>query len=349
MFSGFPWNLSGMAWTDNLAILQSLSIGGIYFLSALTIFMFSAPAFVVKGDSSKWLRGSVGILALVCFATLYLYGFHRLQQNPTTYNKDIVVQIIQPNISQADKWNAEKKWDSYRTLMSLVEQNQNFPSAKTRVVVMPETSLTYHDIQTPQAMDSLRGRLKSYPEKNVYLLSGALLRDDAGYHNSLIVMDKNADFLESFDKFHLVPFGEYIPLQSYIPLPTVTQFSGFVSGAGPLTLSQPGLPAFSPLVCYEVIFPNAVVNRNGERPAWMVNVTNDAWYGISPGPFQHMAQARYRAIEEGLPIVRAANTGISVVIDAYGRIVAGANLNQESNFETLLPAPASETVYAKLH
>lgn len=349
VLTGFPWNLSGMAWTDNLAMLQILSVGGVYLLSFLTLFMFTAPAFALKGAASKIVRGGVAGMAILCLIGLYMFGAHRLEAHPTTFNQDVVVQIIQPNIKQEDKWEPEKRWDNYRALMSLIEPVDKFPLAKTRAVVMPETALTYHDLQTPQAADALHGRLASYAEPYVYVLSGALLRDEAGYHNSLVVLDKDTTFLESFDKFHLVPFGEYIPLQQYIPIPTVTQFSGFVSGDGPRTLSQPALPAFSPLVCYEVIFPGAVVSKTDPRPDWMVNVTNDAWYGISPGPFQHMAQARYRAIEEGLPMVRAANTGISVVVDAYGRIVTASGLNQDANIESLLPHPAPETLYARMH
>ncbi|OFW87337.1 MAG: apolipoprotein N-acyltransferase [Alphaproteobacteria bacterium RIFCSPHIGHO2_12_FULL_45_9] len=347
MFTGFPWNLFGMSWTDNLAMLQILSVGGVYLLSALTIFMFTAPAFAFKGKAHRALRGVVLTLAIGCGAGLYMFGNMRLAEHPTTYNKDVVVQMIQPNIPQEDKWNSGKRWDNFRNTLSLIEPIDNWQDAKTRVVVMPETTLTYHDLQTEQAMESLHGRISGYSEKNIYVLSGALLRDDAGYHNSLIVLDKDLNFLESFDKFHLVPFGEYIPFQNYIPIPTVTQFSGFVEGTGPRTLTHPNLPPFSPLVCYEVIFPGKVAGT--PRPDWLVNVTNDAWYGVSPGPFQHLAHAQYRAIEEGLPMVRVAQTGVSAVFDAYGRVTAVSGLNGQANVETLLPTPAPATIYSQMH
>jgi len=347
MFTGFPWNLFGMSWTDNLAMLQILSVGGVYLLSALTIFMFTAPAFAFKGKAHRALRGVVLTLAIGCGISLYVFGNMRLAEHPTTYNKDVVVQMIQPNIPQEDKWNSGKRWDNFRNTLSLIEPIDNWQDAKTRVVVMPETTLTYHDLQTEQAMESLHGRISGYSEKNIYVLSGALLRDDAGYHNSLIVLDKDLNFLESFDKFHLVPFGEYIPFQNYIPIPTVTQFSGFVEGTGPRTLTHPNLPPFSPLVCYEVIFPGKVAGT--PRPDWLVNVTNDAWYGVSPGPFQHLAHAQYRAIEEGLPMVRVAQTGVSAVFDAYGRVTAVSGLNGQANVETLLPTPAPATIYSQMH
>jgi apolipoprotein N-acyltransferase len=346
VLTGFPWNLFGMTWTNNLEVMQILSIGGIYLLSALTLFMFLTPAFMWKGHAPRWIRTIIGLVAMGCVVSLFMFGQQRMNNNPTTYNQDIVIQMIQPNIPQEDKWDGSKRWDNYRETMTLLEPVDKWSEAKTRAIIMPETTLTYHDIQIPQAMDYLRGRLSGYSEENIYLLTGALLRDDAGHHNSLIVMNKDAEFLESFDKFHLVPFGEYIPFQKYIPIPTVTNFSGFVEGLGPRTLTHAYLPPFSPLVCYEVIFPSRVTAS--PRPEWMVNVTNDAWYGISPGPFQHLAHAQYRAIEEGLPMVRVAQTGISAVVDSYGRIVTASGLNGAANLESLLPTPAPRTVYSSL-
>lgn len=346
LFTGFPWNLFGMVWTDNLAMLQILSVGGIYLLSALTIFMFTAPAFAMKGSGHPVLRWGFLFLSMICGLCLYAFGTQRLASHPTRYNENVVVQMIQPNIKQEDKWNPEKRWDNFRETVSLLQTVDSWKNAKTRVIILPETTLTYHDFQTWQAIDSLKGRLSGYSEDYIYLLSGALLRDEAGYHNSLIVVNQNLDILDSFDKFHLVPFGEYIPFQNYIPLSTVTSFSGFVEGPGPRTLSYPHLPSFSPLVCYEVIFPGKVTGAT--RPEWMVNVTNDAWYGISPGPFQHLAQAQYRSIEEGLPMVRVAQTGISAIIDSYGRLTSASGLNGQANTEGLLPMPAQSTPYSKM-
>ena len=349
LFTGFPWNLFGMTWTNTLEMMQILSIGGVYSLSALTLFMALAPAFVWKGAESKTTRFTMGVLAISCAVGLYTYGHQRLQANPTTFNTDVIVQMIQPNIAQEDKWNGDKRWDNFRDTIRLIEPIDVWKKAKTRVVVMPETTLTYQDFQVDQAMHALRGKLSGFSEQHIYLLSGALLRSENGYHNSLVVLDKNAEFLESFDKFHLVPFGEYIPFQKYIPLGPLVAFSGFVEGDGPHTLQHDNLPPFSPLVCYEMIFPAAVVNDAEPRPEWMVNVTNDAWYGVSPGPFQHLGQAQYRAIEEGLPMVRVAQTGISAVIDPYGRIITAAGLNQLGSIESELPRATPEpTVFSRM-
>ena len=146
----------------------------------------------------------------------------------------------------------------------------------------------------------------------------------------------------TYDKHHLVPFGEYIPLRwILVPLGLEKLTYGaidFSRGPGAQTLSVDGLPPFSPLICYEVIFPGAVVGK-GLRPAWLLNVTNDAWFGTSTGPYQHFASARFRSVEEGLPLVRAANTGISAVIDPYGRIIAELGLGREGVIDSTLPKP----------
>lgn len=351
LFTGFAWNLSGMAWTGNLAMLQILSVGGIYLLTFLSVFMFLAPAFAWKGDAPRLVRIFVLDTAITCAIALYIFGTFRLHDNPTAYNDKILIQVIQPNIMQEDKWNGDKVWDNYRSLLQLMQpdpvETYATPPA-TRLLVAPETAMTYHELAHPEARAALLGRLSGYSEPNIYLLTGALLRDDAGYHNALIALDKWGNRLQSFDKFHLVPFGEYIPFQQYVPFGPLVKFQGFAEGPGPRTLTLPDAPPFSPLVCYEVIFPAAVTDKNS-RPDWIVNVTNDAWYGISPGPIQHLAQAQYRAIEEGLPVVRSANTGISAIFDAYGRPVLQTGLYGAANSESLLPRPAaSQTIYSRL-
>jgi len=164
----------------------------------------------------------------------------------------------------------------------------------------------------------------------------------------MYAIDGAGTVVETFDKFHLVPFGEYVPLARYLPIQKLTSGkTGFTPGPGPRTLRLPGLPAVSPLICYEVIFPGAVT-APGDRPEWLLNLTNDAWYGVSAGPYQHLAQARVRATEEGLPMVRAAYTGVSAVIDPYGRVLRRLALNRPGVIDTKLPKPLAEPpIYAR--
>ena len=344
IFTGFPWNLFGMAWTGHLEMLQILSIGGIQLLTFLSVFMMSAPGFAFAGTSKKAVRYGVLIAAFSVGIGLYAYGDMRLAKNQTEFRDDVLVQIVQPNIPQAEKWDPALTWDNYRDILNIFKYDMNLTMGSedmTRVLVLPETALNYHHLSEDSALEALRGSLYHFKE-NTFLLTGALLRGKDGYHNSLIALNKSAEQIYQFDKFHLVPFGEYVPFQSYIPIQSVTSFTGFVEGHGPETAKVGSIPPFSPLVCYEVIFSGEVTIDNPQRPEWIVNVTNDAWYGISPGPFQHMAHAVYRAIEEGLPVVRSANTGFSTVVDPYGRVLLGIPLNSRYTEDIFLPKPAAE-------
>lgn len=350
-FTGFPWNLYGMTWTEILPVLQSLSLFGIYGLSLLTIFMASVPAFAVYGQASRSVRGLLFGLALLVGGGLYSWGDARLKSLPSAFNHEVLLQLVTPDIPQEEKWNSSLFWDNYlRTVDRIVEPgvaDAGKGTAKLRLVLLPETALHYSFKDNPLAVERLRSILKGFPEKT-YLLSGILRRTSGGksgeddYHNSLSVFDDSLTEKATFDKFHLVPFGEYIPFQRYIPFGPVVAFSGFRSGPGPQTLRLDDIPPFSPLVCYEVIFPGAVTaatGKDGSRPAWILNVTNDAWYGISPGPWQHLGHAVYRAIEEGLPVARATNTGISAIIDPVGRILTESPLFEPFVQTTPLPTP----------
>ena len=162
-------------------------------------------------------------------------------------------------------------------------------------------------------------------------------------------IDSRGDVVETYDKAHLVPFGEYVPFGRYLPVTKLTAGRvDFSAGPGPVTLPVPGAPPFSPLICYEAIFPGNVVTHSGTRARWLLNVTNDAWFGDSSGPYQHFASARLRAVEEGIPLVRVANTGISAVVDSYGRIIAALGLNTRGIVDSELPRPVpGTTLYAR--
>ena len=183
-----------------------------------------------------------------------------------------------------------------------------------------------------------------------YLLAGAARgdsRSEDGVWNSLLAIDGTGAIVASYDKVHLVPFGEYIPFHKQ--LAPVSGFIGrgsFEEGESRVTIGLPGLPPFSPVICYEVIFPAAVTGP-GARPRWLLNVTNDAWFGVSSGPYQHLASARLRAVEEGLPMIRAANTGVSAVIDAYGRVLASLDMQQQGIIDHRLPPARAATPYSR--
>jgi apolipoprotein N-acyltransferase len=351
-FTGFPWNLFGMAWTYNLAMLQILSVGGIYLLSLLTVFMFSVPAFALAGAAKRSVRFGLLGVAVISGASLFWWGHARLEAQTTEYNPDVIVQVVTPNIPQDEKWDDSLFWPNFvKTIQAIAPARMDGSvTGKTRFIVLPETAMHFSALEDKDAAAELKRILKMYPEKT-YLLTGMLRRSfdpttgEASYHNSLVGLDQDLNENFAFDKFHLVPFGEYIPFQKYIPIGPVVAFSGFNSGPGPQTISLDTAPSFSPLVCYEVIFPGAVTAL--PRPDWIVNVTNDAWYGRSPGPYQHLGHAVYRAIEEGLPVVRSTNTGISAIIDPYGRILMQSPLFEQAVQTAHLPRPGEKTYFSE--
>jgi apolipoprotein N-acyltransferase len=163
------------------------------------------------------------------------------------------------------------------------------------------------------------------------------------------VLNGDGDILATYDKFHYVPFGEYMPLSKWLPLVKAVAVGDIepTPGPGPVTIRLPGLPPAGPLICYEVIFPNDVVDRK-DRPDWLIDVTNDAWFGLSAGPYQHFAMMRVRSVEEGLPLANAANDGISGVVDPYGRVTAQLGLGKIGVVDADLPRPIPETLYARV-
>ena len=353
-FTGFPWNLFGMTWTGFLPMAQLSASGGIHFLNLVTIFAFTLPAFLWLGQISKKTKTVLAISTIAFLLLSTAWGYYRLQENPTSLNRDVIVQIVTPNIPQSDKWDpALAASNFYKTVQLMHPSAISQPKAGTaRAIILPETALLPEVFQSPEAINALRVAASAYPEKT-YILSGALRReqDEEGnprYFNSLAAIDKNGTIKDWFDKFHLVPFGEYMPFQKYIPFGPVAKFAGFQGGKGPETWDKfDGLPAFSPLICYEIIFAGAVTDT-AIPPRWMVNVTNDAWYGVSPGPYQHLAQTQFRAIEEGIPVARSTNTGISAMIDPVGRILTQSPLYENFVQEEFLPNPVeSPTLYSE--
>ena len=214
-------------------------------------------------------------------------------------------------------------------------------------MVWPETASPFLLAQDPDAQRFIADALPP----GAVLLAGTI-RGEWGedrvlrrVFNSLVALDSDGSVAALFDKFHLVPFGEYMPLSGLIPIRMVVGGMDFSAGPGPETVAVPGLPPFGALICYEVIFPGAVAAS--PRPAWLLNITNDAWFGVSSGPWQHLAAARLRAVEEGLPLVRAAQTGISAVFDAHGRRLAHLPLGTGGALETDLPRALPPTFFAR--
>ena len=305
-----------------LEMLQILHVSDAYFLTALTIFWGASLGFIYIEWPNKKTALSTALITVISILSVYAYGYSRLSTSKTQFNDNITIRLVQPNIEQAAKWQRDKMTAHFENMVELSIADSS--ESQTTFIIWPETATNHLFLDNEFSLSQIRDALSTYIG-DAYLITGAFLRDDDGLpSNSLIVLNKNAEIIARYNKSHLVPFGEYIPFQQYIPLKSVTGFSGFKQGHGRETLQIENF-SFSPLICYEILFPNNIIN-NSKAPDAIINVTNDGWYGDSAGPHQHLLKARFRAIEEGTPVIRSANTGISAIIDPYGRYVKHLNL-----------------------
>jgi apolipoprotein N-acyltransferase len=333
ILTGFPWNLPAYGWGASEAVMQSASIIGAYGLSLLTLLLGVSLAGLA--------RRKYGLPAVMVFVFVALWGFGTLRlQQLTAFVPDVSLRLVQPNIPQTEMYGAYRA-RNWQRLMTLSRR----PGNPTHII-WPESATAFPLARHPEALAQialLTGRTAS-------LLAGSVRLDDEGrVFNTLYLFGPGAQPLGVYDKHHLVPFGEYLPLApilSRLGLAKLTAGDGsFSAGPGPQSYALPGAPAVTPLICYEVIFPGAVTPA--ARPGWLVNVTNDAWFGPWAGPHQHLLIARLRAVEEGLPIARVAITGISAVIDPRGRVVSSLPLDQSGVIDAGLPQALPPTPYAR--
>lgn len=346
VFTGFPWNLIGTVWTFAPEMLQLAAVLGVYGLSLVTVAAAAMPA-VLAGPSvpPRSARHAV-TAALAVLALCAAAGALRLAAaGGTEVAEGVRLRLVQPNIPQTIKWRRELI-DTHLALQASLSVQEAEPAP---------THILWSEAAAPVFLAEDVGRLATVaaatPVAGLTLV-GSLRRTpgDQPFQiwNSLIALDAAGTVVGTYDKAHLVPFGEYMPLRRWLGLGNFTMgLVDFTPGPGVRTLTLPGLPPLSPLICYEAIFPGQVVDRD-RRPAWLLNVTNDGWYGMSSGPYQHLAAARMRSVEEGLPLVRVANTGISAIIDPYGRVIDRLPLGTRGVLDGPLPMPArTATPYAR--
>jgi len=350
VLTGFPWNTFGYAFSDSLVLLQSASLVGAYGLTFFALLLLATPVLLLRPGGG----GPAGVaLAGLVLAGAALWGAHRLAATPIPDVPGVALRVMQPNVPQDKKFAYDRRREILKDYLELsARPSTTYPRglADVTVLVWPESAFPFIYEREPWAAEDIAAALPP----NVTLVTGAVRYDFppkgqvSPFFNAIRVIDAEGRVLHNTDKVHLVPFGEYLPFQATLESLGLEQLTrvrgGFSSGATFAPLSVPGLPPVAPLVCYEIIFPGKVVPA-GPRPGLMLNLTNDAWFGTTPGPYQHFAQARMRAVEEGLPLVRAANTGISAIIDPLGRIVALSHLGEEGLVDGPLPQ-SLETVPA---
>lgn len=353
LFTGFPWAAPGLLVDGMGPVAQSGSVIGMTGLTLVIVLWASMPyVFVAPGRASHRVAGVVILLLL---PALWGWGTLRLAGATAEMVPGVAIRIVQPNLPQEQGWredNARQIFDDLQQLSAMPTAERPEGIAGISHVIWPESAVPFLIDESAAAQAELRPLLGG----RTVLLTGAVRVDRKGegqepdVHNSILVFDGEARPVQHYDKWRLVPGGEFLPfawLLEPLGFRQVVETPGsFVPGAGPRTIVLPGGLRAGLAICYEAIFPDGLVDP-AERPQVIVNVTNDGWFGQSTGPWQHLAQARLRTIEQGLPMIRAANTGISAVIDPYGRTLRMLPLMQKGVVDSPLPVAVSATPYAR--
>jgi apolipoprotein N-acyltransferase len=357
LLTGFPWNLVGYSLLGSLPLMQLASLFGIYALSLLAVLLFAAPATIFAPSQSGLAKGrgtfALAALLLVLLVAGYGWGERRLQAAGLD-NTNIRLRVVQANIDQAEKWRPENSAEIFTDYLELTESGGGLDGIA--IVVWPETAVPFLLADDPEALAAIANVL---PAETTLLVGSWRLVDERDAdgrfiryraYNSVLVVDAAGRITGSYDKIHLVPLGEYLPFQDFLESLGMMQLTnvrgGFNVGRQPRLLTVPGAPPVTPLICYEIIFPQEITEA-GTHPGWLLNLTNDAWFGSSAGPYQHFHQAQVRAVEQGLPVVRAANTGISAVIDPFGRVRAEIGLGEKGIIDADLPKAGPPTLFVQ--
>jgi apolipoprotein N-acyltransferase len=364
ILTGFPWNVLGVALTGSDAMMQSAGVLGIYGLTVVAVIALAGPGVALVAGTTRRPRVLAAALLAVPLAAMLVYGMVRLRAPLPPDVEGIRLRLVQPSVDQREKWRPEKQPEHIERQLALSLRN---PSGRTdnlagiTHVIWPEAAMPYWPLARREVLDAIGAALPD----GVHLLAGILRaerrtrpaatgvppREDIAVLNSLAVFDGNGRPVAIYDKTHLVPFGEYLPfpeLLEAIGLQSLTrQRGGFTTGPSPRALLDvPGLPGAGPLICYEAVFPG-VGRQSAGRPHLLVNVTNDGWFGNSTGPRQHLHQARLRSVEEGVPLMRVANNGITAAFDAFGREIARLELDVAGVIDTPLPGRIAPPPYAR--
>ena len=323
--TGFPWNAIGYGAMPVPLMMQSANVIGLFGVTTLAVFVFSVPALLGTRRGAR-----VGLAAGGCLLASHLgYGAYRLANAETASLTDaLTVRLVQPVLDQSRKLENSDRAAIFEEHLALSALPPQPGARRPDVIVWPETSVPFILTESRDAL----ARIAEVLEDGQILIAGAVRVEYAAagnpprFYNSVYVIDSSGQILGASDKVHLTPFGEYVPFEDWLRKWGVDNLvalpGGFSASSARSLLTLPSGTALYPLICYEAIFPEELASEVTRADA-ILNITNDAWFGDTPGPYQHFQQARLRAVENGLPLIRDANSGISAVVDPYGRIVNG--------------------------
>jgi len=350
-FTGFPWNLIGYTAVASDALLQVVALIGIYGLGFIVVLAAAMPATLGDGGAASSRVRAYGPVAAAALLIIVVWsgGALRLLGAQDGVVSDVNLRLVQANISQHHKWQEERRRANLARYFQLSSQSG---AEKTTHIIWPETAVPYFLARDPDLARAI-GRLV---KPGGMVITGAprtTAEKESPFRvwNAVHAIDHDGEITGTYDKSHLLPFGEYVPFRSFLNRLGVERIAAgqgdFQAGEGATTLSLAGLPPLGVLVCYEAIFPGEIVG-DANRPRWLLNLTNDAWFGQTAGPYQHFTMSRVRAAEEGIPLVRVANTGISGIADAYGRVVVQSALGETRIIDAALPVSLDAlTPYAR--
>lgn len=359
LFTGLPWNIPGYALTYPLPLMQSAALFGVYGLTPLAFLVFTWPLAVLSQDARP-LGGHIvraWAVAAVPVLVLWAYGSWRLAGD-VAFVPNVKLRIVQPSVPQREKWlpQFQRRIFEDHLALSLTSPAGTPDNAREMThIVWPEAAMPFFPLEQPEALR----RIGEMLAPGRVLITGAIRRDLTAIepgarrnaYNSLIAFDDAGRAVAIYDKVRLVPFGEYLPFEPLLRAAGLLELAhglgSFGSGPEPRPLFRaPGLPPAAGLICYEALFPGAVSFAE-TSPQLIFNVTNDGWFGNTSGPRQHFYQTRVRAVESGLPLIRAANNGISAVIDPYGRVLQSLGMDARGTIDSSLPAPLITPPYAR--
>lgn len=351
VLTGMPWNPAGAVWPAGSAPSQIAAYVGVYGLGLITVLAVSTLGLAIGAGRWKVKAGYL-VGGILLIAALFLGGAERLSHADLRLTPT-VVRIVQPDVDQQAKWEPDQFEAVVRRYTNLSASQSG---ARPDIIVWPEGALP---ISANEAFTSWVGSAMDQALEPGQTLIAGFSRAEAGpdgtprYFNSLFVLQDDGQLrvADVYDKYRLVPFGEFLPLGGILSATGIRSLvhvpADFSAGSRPEPLDIPGAPRAQPLICYESLYPG-FTSTVGGRPGWIVNISNDAWFGRTSGPRQHLNLAAYRAIETGLPMVRATPTGISALIDPWGRIGAHLEPGESGVLDVRLPEPAPPTLYAKI-
>ncbi|UCI31534.1 apolipoprotein N-acyltransferase [Mesorhizobium sp. B4-1-4] len=339
LFTGFPWNAIGYAAMPVPLLMQSVSVTGMIGMNALAVFLFSLPALLA---ARRHLRLGAALFVLLAAAHVG-FGYVRLAAPEKPAERSLDVRIVQPAVDLSEKWNASVRDRIFATLLGLSAKAPDPGHGKPQLILWPETSVPFLFTERPDALTALGDMLA-----DGQMLIAGVVREEGGsaaspdsrYYNSVVAINDKGEIADAVDKVHLVPFGEYLPFADLFGRFGIDQLVAgpmtFTAGNERHAITLPGGIHALPFICYEVIFPDLVA-VDATSAQLIVNVTNDAWFGDTPGPYQHFRQAQIRAVENGLPLLRAANNGISAVVDRHGRVVDALAIDARGAIDVKVP------------